>query len=104
MLLMHDVVSYVISKIVINILTFHLGSYDMCCKSFSYSSDLSCNRCMYLGRHRCNHTGEKSYLCDQCDKVFSHSGDLARHLHIHPERIKPYSCDECSIAFSHFSH
>ena len=52
-----------------------------------------------LKRHMYEHTGEKPYQCNQCDKAFSTHSDLKNHMYEHNGE-KPYQCNPCNEAFS----
>ncbi|XP_033475261.2 uncharacterized protein LOC117252466 [Epinephelus lanceolatus] len=53
--------------------------------------------------HRLNtHTGEKSFKCDTCERVFKSKFHLQRHQTIHTGE-KPYSCKICGKDFRHNS-
>ena len=43
-------------------------------------------------------TGEKTFMCEFCDKSFSQSFELKRHTMIHTDE-RPYKCDICKKAF-----
>ena len=47
-----------------------------------------------------SHSGEKkTFICKECSKAFTKSGDLKTHLRTQSGE-KPFICKECSNAFS----
>lgn len=40
----------------------------------------------------------KSNMCAICDKVFTYSNDLRKHLRVHTGE-RPFRCDHCSLSF-----
>jgi len=46
------------------------------------------------------HSGDKPYKCNMCDRAFSQSATLNRHIRVHTGD-KPYKCSLCNKSFSH---
>nr|QSL97718.1 AZFP-U5 [synthetic construct] len=53
-----------------------------------------------LNRHKKRHTGEKPYRCKYCDRSFSDSSNLQRHVRNIHTGEKPYTCSYCGKSFT----
>ncbi|CAL6348557.1 unnamed protein product [Bathycoccus prasinos] len=52
-----------------------------------------------LKRHMLIHTNERLYECDVCEKAFRESGHLKRHMRTYTNE-RPYECDVCEKRFT----
>ena len=51
-----------------------------------------------LIKHQQLDTGEKPFLCDQCNMIFSERSNLTKHPEVHTCK-KPFLCDQCDNNF-----
>ena len=51
-----------------------------------------------LIKHQQVHTGEKPFLCDQCNISFSEIANHTKHQKVHTWK-KPFLCDQCDKIF-----
>ena len=56
-------------------------------------------RTWHLSHHMLIHTGARDHVCGICQKDFKVKGDLKRHLKTHTEQC-PFECDTCGAKFS----
>lgn len=49
--------------------------------------------------HSFVYVGERPYVCDQCDRTFTQTAALSRHIKIVHQEIRPYSCHLCLMSF-----
>ena len=72
---------------------------ELVCRSLSHCTYFYTLRESSLKQHVLVHTGEKPYLCSQCDNTFSTERDLKQHLLTHTGD-EAYHCTYCEKSFS----
>lgn len=72
----------------------------------TYRKKMQCKHCDKvfthkgdLNKHLRTHTGEQPYKCSICDRKFAHNSNLTRHERLH-SGDRPFSCDHCRKTFS----
>ena len=75
-------------------------------RTHSGEKPYTCNICekgftnsSYLTKHMRTHSGEKPYTCNLCEKGFTQQNSLTIHIRIHSGE-KPYTCNICEKGFT----
>ena len=65
---------------------------ELCDEKFDRVSDFN--------KHALIHTGETTFSCPLCDRIFFSELVQKRHTSTHREIEKPYACDQCDKRYS----